>query len=164
MHAGEKAIVNELANQYGLDLFALRSTPAGAIPLRQQRIAVALDAAGRLMLQRFGFGFDVITAADLNAGKDLTTYDLFINNSIRKSSLSPTGQSRMTSYFAAGKDYIGLGSNGTRLVRSDEFNLFAFTTTSYPGALDSAIRVDYNMSDSVGSGFGQKDTALPTVR
>ena len=32
--------------------------------------------------------------------------------------------------------------------------LFAFTATSYPGTLDSAIRVDYNINDPVGSGFG----------
>ena len=35
-----KTVANELASQKGLDVYALRGAPAGAIPLRQQRIAV----------------------------------------------------------------------------------------------------------------------------
>ena len=33
-------------------------------------------------------------------------------------------------------------------------SLFAFTIIRIPGSLDSAIRVDYNTIDPVGSGFG----------
>jgi hypothetical protein len=152
---GAKAIANELANQWGLDVFALGGLPDGALPLHQPRIAVAIsDAGGPVLLRRFGFAFDVVSRNDLNGGMDLTAYDLFINSSIRKGNLNPTGQATMASYFAAGKDYIGIGSTGLRLARGDEYNLFPFSYQGYAGSLDSIIRVDYNTGDPVGNGFG----------
>ena len=152
-----KSIANELASQYGLDLFALKGAPAGAIPLRQQRIAAYIsDTGGPFLLRRFGFPFDVITRNDLNDATKppLTDYDVFINTgvSMTTSGLNATGKAKLTNYFAAGKDYIGIGGTGATL--ASQMALFAFTTTSYPGTLDSAIRVDYNTSDPVGSGFG----------
>ncbi|MGE5230036.1 MAG: hypothetical protein ACM3MJ_09985, partial [Deltaproteobacteria bacterium] len=45
------------------------------------------------------------------------------------------------------------GGAGATLA-DQQIPLFAFTATGYPGSLDSAIRVDYNTSDPVGSGFG----------
>ena len=51
-----------------------------------------------------------------------------------------------------GSLYIGIGGTGALL--ASQMSLFAFTAKSYPGTLDSAIRVDYNTSDPVGSGFG----------
>lgn len=154
-----KAVANGLASQYGLDLFALKSTPAGAIPLRQQRIAAYIsDAGGPFLLRRFGFAFDVITRNDLNDATKppLTDYDVFINASVSMttSGLNATGQGKLTNYFAAGKDYIGIGGTGALL--ASQMSLFAFTATSYPGTLDSAIRVDYNTTDPVGSGFGSE--------
>ena len=153
----ERTIANELANQFGLDLFALQSLPAGAIPLHQQRIAALIsDAGGPVLLRRFGFAFDVITRNDLNDATKppLTDYDVFINTGIHMntSGLNATGKAKLTDYFAAGKDYIGIGNTGALL--ASQMALFAFTTTSYPGTLDSAIRVDYSTSDPVGSGFG----------
>jgi hypothetical protein len=153
----ERAIANELASQYGLDLFALQGVPGGAIALRQQRIAAYIsDAGGPVLLRRFGFAFDVITRNDLNdvTKPPLTDYDVFINTGVHMntSGLNATGKARLTDYFAAGKDYIGIGNTGALL--ASQMALFAFTTTSYPGTLDSAIRLDYNTSDPVGSGFG----------
>ncbi len=68
------------------------------------------------------------------------------------SGLNATGKAKLTNYFAAGKDYIGIGGTGATL--ASQMALFAFTATSYPGTLDSAIRIDYNTGDPVGSGFG----------
>ena len=154
---GSKTVANELASQYGLDLFALKDMPAGAIPLRPQRIAVYIsDAGGTVLLKRFGFAFDVITRNDLNDATKppLTDYDVFINKdvSMTTSGLNATGKAKLTNYFAAKKDYIGIGGTGTLL--ASQMLLFPFTAKSYPGTLDSAIRVDYNTSDPVGSGFG----------
>jgi hypothetical protein len=154
-----KTVANGLASQYGLYVYALRGAPAGAIPLRQQRIALYVsDAGGMGLLKRFGFGFDVITRNDLNdaAKPPLTDYDVFINAnvSLTTSGLNATGKAKLTNYLAAGKDYIGLGGTGAQL--ASQVALFPFTATSYPGSLDSAIRVDYNVSDPVGSGFGSQ--------
>ncbi len=156
-----RATANELASQYGLDLFALQGVPAGAVPLHTQHIAVySSDAGAAVLLQRFGFDFAVVTRSDLNdpARPPLTDYDVFINTGVHMttSGLNATGKARLANYFASGKDYIGLGSTGARLVSSGtgQLALFPFTYTGYPGSLDSAIRVDYNTSDPVGSGFG----------
>jgi len=151
----DKATANELASQYGLDLFALEGLPAGAVPMHQQRIAVFISDAGGLgLLKRFGFTFDVLTRNDLNdeTKPPLTDYDVIINTNVSTSRLNTTGMAKVTDYFAAGKDYIGIGGSGADL--ASQIPDFAFTATNYPDALDSAIRVDYNPSDPVGSGFG----------
>ncbi len=156
-----RATANELASQYGLDLFALQSLPAAAIQLHQQRIAVYIsDAGGSFLLRRFGFDFDVFTRNDLNdpAKPPLTDYDVFINTSVHMTTngLNATGKAKLTAYFAAGKDYIGIGSTGARLVSptSGQLGLFSFTYTNYPDSSDAVIRVDYNTGNPVGSGFG----------
>ena len=99
-----KTVANELSSQYGLDLFALKAIPAGAIPLRQQRIAVFIsDTGGPVLLKRFGFAFDVITRNDLNDATKppLTDYDVFINTgvSMTTSGLNTTGKDKLTNYF-----------------------------------------------------------------
>jgi hypothetical protein len=154
---GAKQIANELASQYGLDLFALKGVPAGAVQLQQQKIAVYMsDFGGPGLLRRFGFAFDVFTRNDLNDATKppLTDYDVFINSSVSMSTsgLNATGKAKLTDYFAAGKDYIGIGGTGALL--ASQKALFTFTARSYPGTLDSAIRVDYDPSNPVGSGFG----------
>ncbi len=155
--AGLKTIANELASQYGLDLYALRSVPIGAVPLRQQKIAAYIsDAGGPVLLKRFGFAVDVVTRSDLNdpAKPPLTDYDVFINTSVSMttSNLNDTAKAKLSAYFAAKKDYIGIGATGATL--ASQMALFPFTAKSYSGAGDSVIRVDYYASDPVGSGFG----------
>jgi hypothetical protein len=146
---------NGLASQYGLDLFALKSVPAGAALAKQQRIAALIsDAGGAVHLRRFGFAFDVVSRNDLNdpAKPPLTDYDVFINSGVTLTSVNSTGQAKLKDFFAAGKDYIGIGNTGITL--ASQMALFTFTTQAYSGALDSAVRVDYNTSHPVGSGFG----------
>jgi len=152
-----KSIANELASQWGLDLFALDGVPAGAVPLRQQHIAVALDEAGRFQLRRFGFSFDVITASILNASEDsLMDYDLFINSSIHRTSsgLNDTGRAALAKYFAADKDYVGIGSNGARLASPSQAALLTFAYTTYSSGYNAVVHVDYNLADPVSAGFG----------
>jgi hypothetical protein len=154
---GAKSIANELANRYGLDLVSLSAVPSSAVAMRQQRIAVYIsDSGGSGFLRRFGFPFDVITRNDLNdpAKPPLTDYDVFINSSVSLTTCGTnvTCKAKLTDFFAAGKDYIGIGGTGATL--ASQMALFAFTAKSYAGTLDSAIRVDYNTLDPVGNGFG----------
>lgn len=149
---------NRLASRYGLDVYALGAAPAGAVRLREQRVALyASDGGAMGLLERFGFKYDVFTRNDLNDATKppLTDYDVFINTSVNVNTggLNATGKAKLTDYFAAGKDYVGIGGTGA-LLASQMMPLFVFTSTSYPGTLDSAIRVDYNVGDPVGSGFG----------
>jgi hypothetical protein len=164
---GAQVIANELASRWGLDVLALDGVPAGAIALRQQRIAVYVSDAGAAgFLTRFGFAFDVINQGWLNdAGKPpLTDYDVFINTSVHMTTngLGRTGKAKLANYFAAGKDYIGIGSTGARLVGPGhgQLHLFPFTYTGYAGSLDSIVRVDYNTADPVGAGFGMAGYAF----
>mgnify|MGYP005841031369 CR=1 FL=1 len=153
---GAKSIANELAHQWGLDLLALGGVPAGAVPLRQLRIAAALDAAGRFQLRRFGFNFDLITVSILNSSDQaLMDYDLFINSTIHRntSGLNPTGRMAIQNYLSAGKDYIGIGGTGARLVSAEQYNLFPFTYTGYAGAVDAILRLEYDVTNPVAAGF-----------
>jgi hypothetical protein len=152
-----KETANRLASRYGLDVYALDAAPAGAVQLREQRVAVYASDAGALgLLKRFGFKYDVFTRNDLNDATKppLTDYDVFINTSVSMttSGLTAIGKAKLTDFFAAGKDYVGIGGTGATL--ASQIALFVFTATSYPGTLDSAIRVDYDANDPVGSGFG----------
>ncbi len=141
-------------------MYALGGAPSGAVQLRRQRIAVCVSDSGALgLLKRFGFAYDVVTRNDLNDATKppLTDYDVFINTvvsmtSTGSSSLNATGKAKLTAYVAAGKDYIGIGGTGASV--PGQFGLFAYTLKSYPGTLDSAIRIDYDTGDPVGSGFG----------
>ena len=153
---GAESLATELANTYGLDVSVLHSVPDEAIPLRQQRIAAYIgDAGGPILLRRFGFAFDVITRSWLNNPRnDLGAYDVFINAGVhlKTSGLNTTGKAKLTNYFAAGKDYVGIGSNGALL--ASQMEILDFTAKSYRDSLDSIIRVDYNTGDPVGTGFG----------
>jgi hypothetical protein len=154
----EPALANELANQYALDVFALKSPPANVVQMRQQRIAAYVDAGGRFLLERFGFDFDAITWQDLNAGLDLTGYDVFVNNSIYRgySRLNDTGRAALTTYFEAGGDYVGLGDYGGYL--ASETGLLDFAIEFPDG--NSIVRVDYDEADSVAAGFGEEGYAF----
>jgi hypothetical protein len=158
---GAKSIANELANRYGLDLVALSALPENAVQMHQLRIAAYIsDSGGGVLLKRFGFAFDSVTRNDLNdpAKPALTEYDVFINSGVSLSSCSSssyaTCKTRLTDYFAAGKDYIGIGNTGATL--ASQIFPGTFTANSYPGTLDSAIRIDYNTLDPVGNGFGEE--------
>jgi hypothetical protein len=151
---GDPALANELANQYALDVFALEGPPAGATPIHKQRIVAYVDSGGLFLLDRFGFDYDTISWRDLNAGVDLTGYDVFVNNSVYLGywRLDDTGRAALTNYFAAGGDYIGLGDYGAYLAW--ETNLLDFDIEFPPG--NSIVHVDYNPADSVAAGFGEQ--------
>ncbi len=156
--AGNPALANELANGYALDVFALNAIPDGAVPMYEQRIGAYVDSGGLFLLDRFGFDYDTISWQDLNAGVDLTEYDVFINNGIYLSywRLNDTGRAALTNYFAAGGDYIGLGDYGAYL--ASEANLLAFNIDYPPG--NSIVHVDYNLDDPVAAGFGDEGYAF----
>ena len=150
----DPALANELANGYALDVFALKSIPEGAVPMHEQRIVTYLDSGGLYLLDQFGFDYDTISWQDLNAGLDLTQYDVFINNSIYRGyrRLDATGKAALTNYFAAGKDYVGIGDYGALLASEVEIMPFAL---EYPDG-NSIVRVDYDVNDAVAAGFGQQ--------
>ena len=145
----EPALANELANQYALDVFALSGTPDGAIPMRQQRIAVELDSGGRFLLKELGFDFDEVSLSDLNSGR-ISEYDVFINDWWWWSDLDPDGQASFEVFFEAGGDYIGLGGDGARFAVEGELLDVDYTPYHWKNAI---VNVDYDPNDPVAAGF-----------
>ncbi|MDT8306963.1 MAG: M14 family zinc carboxypeptidase [Anaerolineae bacterium] len=146
---GNPALANELANGYALDVVALDGVPDGAVALREQRIAAAVDNGGLFLLRRLGFEYDVVTRGDLNGGFDLSGYDVFINNGVHLGRLNPTGDAAVLDFFAAGGDYIGLGDWGADLAA--QAGLLSFSTDYSDG--NSIVRIDYAIGDGLSAGF-----------
>ncbi len=148
----EARLADDVAHSYGLEVNVLARPPEGAIPLRQPRIAALVPAAGQSLLGRFGFQFDVLGIQDLNAGPDLTAYDVLINDSLSLSTtgLGPKGRKALEDYLAAGGDYIGLGAYGNDLVA--QLGLVDLIEYNPPG--NSIVRVDMAPGDPIAAGFG----------
>jgi hypothetical protein len=140
---GAKPLSNEVANQYGLDVFALSGMPAGASLMRPQRVAVYADEGVRFFLKEYGFDYDEISEVDLNAGMDLSGYDVFINSGWWSTwdGLASEGQAALQSFFAGGGDYIGIGNSGADLaVKSGLANV---TYETGGRRANGVIMVDY---------------------
>jgi hypothetical protein len=145
-------IAGDLDKQFGLKIYALAGQPAGVIPMVQQRIAALTQAGGYNLLERFGFEFDALSLQELNTGPDLTAYDVFVNESVSLSTqgLSTKGRKALEDFFAAGGDYVGLGSRGNDLAK--QVGLLDFAEHNPPG--NSIARVDLAPGDPVSAGFG----------
>jgi len=149
--AGNPALANELANQYALDVFALKGMPVGAVPMEHQSIAVWVSDAGTYhALEKLGFEFDDLSTGDLNAGA-ISGYDVFLNQGLRWSSLNADGKAAFTTWFASGGDYVALPDRG----RAIDFAVDAgWVDVDYGYISGNAIlKVDYDPDDSVAAGF-----------
>ena len=105
------ALANELANQWGLDVFAIEEMPEGAIPMQKQKIAVYGNAEVDHCLKTLGFDYDELSRDELNAG-GISGYDVFLNDDLRWSQLNADGQESFAAWFDAGGDYVGLSYRG----------------------------------------------------
>jgi hypothetical protein len=146
----DPALANELANGFALDVFALESQPANAVPMSQQRIAVYGDEGVAHALQTLGFEFEEVGTGDLNSGA-LADYDVFINQGLRWTSLNANGRAAVTTWFAQGGDYIALPDRGRAI---DFANDAGFVNVDY-GYIDgnAILQIDYDSEDGVSAGF-----------
>jgi hypothetical protein len=150
--------VNELTNQWGLDLYVVEVMPAGAVPMRKQKIAVYGPAEVDHCLTTLGFDFDVLSRDQLNDGA-IAAYDVFLNYDLRWGQLSADGQASFTEWLDNGGDYIGLSSRG----RGAQFAIDAGiadvdyeSLTSY----NAIVKLDYVAGDSIAAGFRLEDYAF----
>ena len=146
----DPALANELANQYALDVFALDDLPAGAVPMKEQSIAVYGDEGVRHSLETLGFDFDSVGSGDINDGV-LAGYDVFINRDLRWSRINDDGKASVSAWFAAGGDYVGLGYRG----RAIDFAIDAgWVAVDYGYISGNAIlEIDYDPDKSIAAGF-----------
>ena len=153
----DPSLPNELANQYALDVFALKSQPVGAVPMAQQSIAVYGDEGVAHALHTLGFEFDEVDTSDLNAGI-ISGYDVFINQGLRWTSLNPNGQDSFTAWYAADGNYIALPDRGRAI---DFANDAEFVDVDYEDISGNAIlKINYDPDDSVGAGFQEDGFAF----
>jgi hypothetical protein len=153
----DRALANELAGQYALDLFAISGPPAGAVMMEKQRIAVFADEYTRWALGVLGFDFDTVTTDDVNAGV-VENYDLFLNYSRSWNGLSNAGRTSLTNFFAAGGDYVGLRSTGIGLAKSA--GIIDVDYTSVSSSNNAIVHVNYAANDSVAGGFLDEEYAF----
>ena len=144
-----RSIVNELANKYGLSLFALKSIPKDALQLRMPRIVVHADAGLRFVLGELGFNFTIVTTSDLNNGIDLSGYDLFIHSrwSLLWGDLTDTGRATLREFFNRGGNYIGVGRSGVDLATR-----YGLLDVSYKTGLSSdngIIKIEISTADPI---------------
>lgn len=160
--AQAEAVANELASQYGLGVFALKAIPEEAVLMKKLRIAVAahrrIDEGVQFFLRVFGFDFDTITSSDLNAGIDLSEYDIFLNSRMSWQQLDKTGRETLRSFFDRGGDYIGIGGSGVDLsVKAD----LLYVKYETGGSEDNGIiMVEYNPDDSVAAQYPEDSHAF----
>ncbi len=146
----DPSLVNELVNQYALDVFALDGLPVGAVEMQEQSIAVYADGDTARALDTLGFDYDTVSTSDLNAGV-ISDYDVFINLGLRWSRINDAGKASVTDWFAAGGDYVGLGSRGRAV---DFANDAGFVDVDYGYISGNGIvKVDFDPDDSVAAGF-----------
>jgi hypothetical protein len=147
-------LAGDLANNYGLEIYALADQPDGATLMRQQRIAVLVDVEGYNLFDRVGFEYDAISVQELNIGPDLTGYDVFVNEAVYLSypGLSALGRKALQDFFDEGGDYVGLGKDGADLAQ--ELGFMSFDEYNPPG--NSIARIDLTDGDPVAAGFGEQ--------
>jgi hypothetical protein len=150
-----KSLANELANQHGLDVFAISELPANAIMMKEQKIAVYADEGTRHAIEVLGFDYDSVGRTDVNNGV-VEGYDLFLNRNRSWGGLSDDGRDSLTRFFNAGGDYVGLRSTGIGLAIDA-----GIIDVDYDNDNGNAIvDVEYSATDSVAGGFPDHDYAF----
>lgn len=148
---GDASLGNELANSYGLQVFALKAMPAQLVALRLPKIAVTADEGARFELTQLGFPYTVVSRTDLQNGVLVSgQYDVWINSAQTWGNLG-TGQGSFKTWVNAGGDYIGFGRTGLPLPASG--GLLTFTSAAGTGNDNGILNVSYDGADPVAAQY-----------
>ncbi len=149
----DPALASELANGYGLDVFALKSMPVGLVAMHRQKVAVYADEGIRFALGQLDFDWTTVTTADLNADVLNTAgYEVFVNSSRSYNGLNAAGKASVQAFIARGGDYIGIGRSGVPFAAPANANLLTFTYSSVSGSItgyNGVLKVNYDPTDLV---------------
>jgi hypothetical protein len=149
------SLANELANQYGLDVFAITEPPEEVVMMKAQKIAVYADEGTHHALKVLGFDYDAVGRDDVNSGV-VENYDLFLNRNRSWSGLDDDGRASLGRFFDAGGDYVGLRSTGIGLAVDA-----GIIDVDYDNDSGNAIvSVKFSSSDGVAGGFPDEDYAF----
>jgi hypothetical protein len=149
--ANDWALARELVNNYKLDVFTVTALPETVMQLANRRIAVYADEGTTYCLRELGFAYDELTTSNLNAGIDLSHYDILIHSKEGwHNLLNSMGKSTLQDFIEAGGDFIGAGSGGVRFAEST--GLFDIAFLSAVG--NGIVKMKYDRLDPVAAGFG----------
>jgi hypothetical protein len=151
------AVARELVNNYKLDVFTITELPETVMQLTNRSVAVYADEGTEYCLRELGFTYDKLTTANLNAGIDLSQYDVLIHS--KKEWLNPLnsqGKETLKDFIEEGGDFIGAGSGGVSFAEST--GLFEITFLSADG--NGIVTIDYDSSDQVAAGFSEDSYAF----
>jgi hypothetical protein len=151
----DSSLANELANQHGLDVFAISEPPENAVMMKKQRIAVYADEGTNHALEVLGFDYDVVGRSDVNDGV-VENYDLFLNRNRSWGGLDDDGRASLTRFFSAGGDYVGLRSTGIGL--AVDAGIIDVEYENEDG--NAIVDVEYSSTDGVAGGFPDEDYAF----
>ena len=151
----DKSLANELANQHGLDVFAISESPENAVMMKKQRIAVYADEGTNHALEVLGFDYDAVGRSDVNDGV-VENYDLFLNRNRSWGGLNDDGRASLTRFFSAGGDYVGLRSTGIGL--AVDAGIIDVEYENEDG--NAIVDVEYSSTDGVAGGFPDEDYAF----
>jgi hypothetical protein len=147
----------ELVNNYRLDVFTIKELPKTVMQLTKRKVAVYADEGTEYCLQELKFPYDKLTTANLNAGIDLSQYDVVIHS--KKgwlNFLNSKGKSTLKDFIESGGDFIGAGSGGVSFAEST--GLFEITFLGAEG--NGIVNIDYDPSDPVAKGFSEESYAF----
>jgi hypothetical protein len=150
---GDRSLATSVANQDGLDVFALGTVP-DSVALESQKIAVFADEGTRHALDQLGFAYDRVGTGDVNGGA-IEDYDVFVNYSRSWGGLQQSGRDSLAAFFAAGGDYVGLRSTGIALALDA-----GILDASFDNAIGNAI-VQVGFTDhGAAGGFRDEEVAF----
>ncbi len=161
--ARARSIANELANQYGLDVFAVDGPPEGATLMHEQRIALFDTGPGvGFALKELGFDYDMLYMSDLDPGMDLSEYDVFIDDWWWWEDLSAEGQESFMSFIDEGGDYIGIGVDGIYFAWGAGLLDFDYEIGHpwYYWSHNGILNIDYDPTDPVVAQYPQDSHAF----
>ena len=148
---------NDLSHRFALDLLALGKLPTTAVQMKTLKIAVNGDEGVLHALRVLGFGYEEISAQDINAGL-ITEYDLFVNQGQGWSGLSQRGKAALVDFFANGGDYIGLGISSSSVGFATSADIIDVEYATASG--NAIVKLDYDDTNSVSAGYWQEDYAF----
>jgi hypothetical protein len=151
----DRSLANALANEHGLDVFAISEMPAEAVMMKSQTIAVYADEGTRHALEVLGFDYVAVGREDVNSGV-VEDFDLFLNRNRSWGGLEDEGRDSLTRFFDAGGDYVGLRSTGIQL--AIDAGIIDVEYEYYSG--NAIVTVDFEPTADVAGGFPDSDYAF----
>ncbi|HEX2049430.1 MAG TPA: M14 family zinc carboxypeptidase [Actinomycetota bacterium] len=159
--ADAKPELTTLAATYGLDFDALRRAPDDRAPLERPEIAAAVEGSELFVLDQLGFEVDPVTGDDLDAGFDLSGYDvLMVSSGLDYESLGATARAEVDDFLASGGGLVGRGFEGVAF--NDAAGVLPVDTGAGPwcSIANGVVEVEHPGGSPVTASYAPHDTSF----